>query len=94
MELREWYIKAAKRFGWSKTELIANIAEKVYENIVLDFDTEMCSNTTEEENAGAINTIFNRRTIQTIPWRIQSWNPRRKKYRRRWYTMLWMLSVE
>lgn len=27
MELREWYMKAAKQFGWSKTELIANIAE-------------------------------------------------------------------
>ena len=27
MDLREWYMKAAKQFGWSKIELIANIAE-------------------------------------------------------------------
>ena len=31
MELREWYMKAAKQFGWSKTELIANIAANVHE---------------------------------------------------------------
>ena len=28
MDLREWYMKAAEQFGWSKTELIANIAAK------------------------------------------------------------------
>ena len=26
MDLREWYMKAAKLFGWSKTELISNIS--------------------------------------------------------------------
>ena len=35
MELREWYMKAAKQFGWSKTELIANITEEAHEKIAL-----------------------------------------------------------
>lgn len=41
MELREWYLRAAKQFGWSKKELIANIADKVHENVELVADGEM-----------------------------------------------------
>lgn len=41
MELREWYMRAAKQLGWSKTELIANIAEKSHENIEPVADDEM-----------------------------------------------------
>lgn len=37
MEQREWYIKAAKQFNWSKTELMTNIAAKAHENIVGGF---------------------------------------------------------
>ena len=40
MELREWYMKAAKQFDWSKTELIANIAANAHENIVLFIEEE------------------------------------------------------
>lgn len=42
MELREWYMKAVMQFGWSKTELIANIADRAYENIVLAIEEEIC----------------------------------------------------
>lgn len=42
MELREWYMKAVKQFDWSKTELIANIAANVHENIVLVIEEEVC----------------------------------------------------
>ena len=42
MELQEWYLKAAKQFGWSKAELIANIAAKAHENIVLAIEEEVC----------------------------------------------------
>ena len=39
MELREWYMKAAKQFGWSKTELIARILANAHEEIcVTDTD--------------------------------------------------------
>ena len=42
MDLREWYMKAAEQFGWSKTELITNIAANAHENIVLAIEDEVC----------------------------------------------------
>lgn len=38
IELREWYMKAAEQFGWSKIELIANITANTHENIVLTIE--------------------------------------------------------
>ena len=40
-ELREWYMKAAKQFGWSKTELIANIADNTHKNTDLSDEKEV-----------------------------------------------------
>ena len=36
MELREWYLRAARQFGWSKTELLAQIAAEAHLVIILD----------------------------------------------------------
>lgn len=43
-------MKAAKQFGWSKTELIANIAENAHENIVLAIEDEVCYIVEQEKN--------------------------------------------
>lgn len=43
MELREWYMKAAGQFGWSKSELIASIAAKLHESTTLSIDEKICS---------------------------------------------------
>lgn len=40
MDLREWYMKAAKQFGWSKTELIAYITEEEHDKIALAVEEE------------------------------------------------------
>ena len=48
MELREWYIKAAKQFYWSKTELISNIVANAHENIILTVEEE-CSITNKQK---------------------------------------------
>ena len=42
MDLREWYMKAAKQFGWSKTVLIAKIEEEAHLVINLNTDKESC----------------------------------------------------
>ncbi|MGN1026998.1 MAG: DUF1016 N-terminal domain-containing protein, partial [Faecousia sp.] len=42
MELRGWYLKAVKRFGWSKSELIEKIETNAHEMIVLAIDEEVC----------------------------------------------------
>ena len=48
MDLREWYMKAAKQFGWSKTELIAMIASEVHLQIALDDEEKTCDNRNSE----------------------------------------------
>ena len=40
VDLREWYMKAVEQFGWSKTELIANIAANAYANKIITTDEE------------------------------------------------------
>ncbi len=42
MELREWYLKAARQFSWSKTELIARIVEQAHLVIFMDSEVEKC----------------------------------------------------
>lgn len=52
MDLCEWYMKAAKQFGWSKTELIANITANAHENIVLAIEEDMCCIAGKERKKG------------------------------------------
>lgn len=90
MELREWYMKATKQFGWSKTELISNIAENTHENIVLSIEDEVCYIVEKEEKQVAplmeapapIKSVVH----QTI-WRIRKWWLIWKGGRRQWCTM-------
>ena len=97
MELREWYMKAAKRFGWSKTELIANIAENAHENIVLAIENEVCYIVEKEEKQAAprmeapavIKTLIHK-AIRRVRKRWLIW----KGGGRRWRTMLWVTSME
>lgn len=95
MELREWYIRAAKEFEWSKIELIANIAAKAYENIDLAIEEEMCYIMKKEEKQnGPCNNlpivIKNYLSAENIKKRWLIW----KKGGRRWRTMLWETSME
>ena len=97
MEQREWYMKAATQFEWSKTELIANIAENAHENIVLAIENEVCYIVEQEEKQAAprmevpavIKTVIHTaiRKVRKL-WLI--W----KGGGRRWRTMLWVISME
>ena len=86
MELREWYMKAAKQFGWTKTELIANIAENAHENIVLAIGEDVCYSAEQEEMQTAprmegpvtINTVIHE-AIRCV----RKWWLDRKGHRRR-----------
>ena len=48
MDLREWYMKAAEQFGWSKAELIARILANAHEEICLT-DTDVAISQEETE---------------------------------------------
>lgn len=56
MDLREWYMKAAQQFGWSKTALISEIAKSIHLEIVLENDQEMCDNIQKQEDDAVIPT--------------------------------------
>lgn len=43
MELRRWYLKAVKQFGWSKAELVEKIASNAHEKINLAVDGKNCN---------------------------------------------------
>ena len=86
MELREWYMKSAKQFGWSKTELIANIADNIHEKIVIAVFKEACSvaekdNKSEKEvNARALHQSERiAYQIQMIRWRFMIKHVRRRR---------------
>ena len=50
MDLREWYMKAAEQFDWSKTELIAQIAAQAHEEIALAIEEEVCYVESQEKH--------------------------------------------
>lgn len=49
MELRGWYLKAVKQFGWSKVELTEKIATNAHEMIILAINEEVCYTDEQEE---------------------------------------------
>ena len=86
MELREWYMKATEQFGWSKTELIANIATNVHEDIVLPDDEYNISlkiiNIESHLSEKKINSRY-MVTLRVVHLAISKWL-QQKKGRRRW----------
>ena len=97
MELREWYMKATSQFGWSKTELIINIAANAHENIVLAIEEEMCYIVEDEEKKAETHKempVFIRSVIHRSIQRIRKWWLIWKGGGRRWHTMLWETSME
>lgn len=99
MDLREWYMRAAKQFGWSKTELIANIAANTHENVVLYIEDEVSYIMGQEEKKTESLMSLSVENINTIHRpirRIQKWWLVWKYGRRRWclfeekYPELWI----
>ncbi len=96
MELREWYMKAAEQFDWSKTELINNIAANAHENIVLAIEEEMCYIVDEEEKqADSMKElpVVIKKAIHQVIRGIRKWWLIWKDGGRRWHTMSWETST-
>ena len=97
MDLREWYMKAAEQFGWSKTELIANIAANAHENIILAIEEEVCYIVEQEEKQAESQMelpVIIKNVIHQEIRRIRKWWLIWKGGGRRWRTMLWVISME
>lgn len=92
MELREWYLKATKQFGWSKAELIANISAASHEEIILDNDENVCYNEKKVETNVKTMGVCIAHMTQKIHRIRRYWDNHRKEHRR-WRTMLWPTSM-
>lgn len=91
-ERREWYMKAVEQFGWSKTELIANIAANAHAKIVLAIEEEVCYIVEQEEKQTDCNKNLSADIMNTIHQsvqRLRKWWLIWKGGGRRWRTMLW-----
>ena len=96
MDLREWYMKAAEEFGWSKTELIANIANNAHENIVLAIEEEVCYIVEQEKKQAESRMelpVVIKNVIHQAIRRIRKWWLIWKGCGRRWRTMSWEISM-
>lgn len=96
-ELREWYIKAAKQFGWSKTTLIERIAGNAHEEIVLAIEEDLCYSVAQEQkhvccNKDLMNSVIYkiRNSVRKLRFRWQA----EERGIRRWPIMLYQTSTE
>jgi len=55
LNLRLWYMRAAKQFGWSKYELLVMIQNEAHMEIVLDNGQEVCVNEINENKTKIIS---------------------------------------
>lgn len=97
MDLREWYMKAAEQFGWSKTELIANITANTYENIVLAIEEEVCYSEKKKRETGQEwnrNILYKDDSIFHLIERIGRRIRAKEGGRRRWPIMLCQIFTE
>ena len=84
MDLREWYIKEAKQFAWSKAELIAFISQNAYQNENIVFEDEPLENEGKKRQSVIIFEAIaymkdSRQYLSNRCWRLH-----RKGNRRRW----------
>ena len=96
MELQEWYLRAARQFGWSKMELTARIADQAHLEIVLDIEEEVCDNSYNKEQSvsGSIRnavTYSIRQFMQFMLLRRCRGRPKRGGVP--WRTMWWPISM-
>lgn len=88
------YLKAVKQLGWSKTELIANIAANAHENIVLAIEEDVCYiEVQENQKATSQNEVTCVRTCWTLIKRFRSRWRKQKGGWRRWPIMLCRISM-
>ncbi len=97
IELREWYLRATKQYGWSKTELAENIADNAHEKIVLAIGDDLCYSEKQENEASANNLHEVFSLVKKIRHPLQKHKSLRRSKegnKRRWPIMLCPISME
>lgn len=97
MELRGWYLKAAKQFGWSKAELTEKIATNAHKTIILVIDEEVCCTDEQEEtvNKNKVGGFLRKENkIRSIIQKIRCWVFTKKEGGQRWPVMSCPIFME
>ncbi len=96
MDLCEWYLRAAKQFGWSKAELTENIVDNVHEKIVLANEDNLCYSEEQKNRVtdNGVRKVFGivkkiRHLIQSRKYLFSS----KERNKRRWPIMLCPISM-
>ena len=94
MELRGWYLKAAVRFGWSKSELVAMIAINAYDVIVLEDKT--CSYNAPKTQTVQLSSdkIWSPQRVLRLSLVDRSYRLIKDKVKRRWYSNPFLIYRE
>lgn len=97
MELREWYLRAAKQFDWSKMELVEEIAANAHEKIVLAIEDDLCYSEERKNEASANNAheafgVVTKKRYLIHRYKCQCSS--REGSRRRWPIMLCPIFME
>ena len=92
MDLREWYMKAAEQLGWSKTELIANIADNAHESIVLAIEEEICDIEVRKSRVNAERKVNSEDIVHRIFYLINRFRKSGKRgFKRRCPSMVYLV---
>lgn len=94
MKQREWYLKAAKQFGWSKAELFANIGSNAHENIVCPVEDDVNYAVESERISDKCDVKRIPRLEYNFGNLLQRYSFYRRKGRRRWASMLCQRNTE
>ena len=94
LELREWYLKAAKQFGWSKAELTEKIAANAHEEIVLAIEENVCYiEEQEKQKATFVSEVTSESMLRHLIEQFRSrWRSEEGGWRR-WHIMLCPIST-
>lgn len=96
MELREWYLRAAKQFDWSKAELTKSIADSAHEKIVLAIEDNLCYSEGQKNEADTDNAYKPFSVVMEAQHLLQKHRCQcrsKERSRRRWPIMLCPISM-
>ena len=97
MELREWYLRAAKQLGWPKAELAENIADNAHEKIALAIKNDLCYSEEQKNEADADNAYKPFSVLKEVQHLLQKHKCQcrlNEGNKRRWPIMLCLILME
>lgn len=97
VDLCAWYLKAVKRFGWSKVELIDKISENAHKEIILTIEDNVCCSMEQKNEpacGGDQRAVGVNNKIRYLIQRYRCRHRPKEGGRRRWCNTLCLILME